>query len=59
MQRRFIAHVKGDILCGYWNTSEVKSLVHIIDKSLATKFYMAKIETFGSRMREACEPNAV
>ncbi len=43
--------MKGDILCGYWNTSEVQSLVYIIDNSLATKCYMAKMETFGCRMR--------
>ncbi len=55
----FIAHVKGDILHGDWNSSEVQSLVYIIDNSLATKCYMAKMETFGCRMREACEPNAV
>ncbi len=39
--------------------SEVQSLVYIIDNSLATKCYMAKMETFGCRMREAREPNAV
>ncbi len=54
-----IAHVKGDILRGYWNTGEVQSLVYIIDNSLATKCYMAKREIFGCRMREAREPNAV
>ncbi len=39
--------------------SEVQSLVYIIDNSLATKCYKAKMETFGCRMREAREPNAV
>ncbi len=58
-KQTFIAHVKGDILHGYWNSSEVQSLVYIIDNSLATKCYMAKMETFGCRMREACEPNTI
>ncbi len=44
--------MKGDILHGYWNTSEVQSLAYIIDNSSATKCYkMAKMETFGCRMR--------
>ncbi len=40
---KMFAHVKGDILRGYWNTGEVQSLVYIIDNSLATKCYMANI----------------
>ncbi len=34
--------------------TQVQSLVYIIDNSIATKYYMAKMETFW-----ACEPNAV
>ncbi len=39
--------------------TQVQSLVYtILDYSLATKCFMAKIETSWCRMREACEPNA-
>ncbi len=49
------AHVKDDFYIDIG--TQVQSLAYIIDKSLATKCYKAKMETFWCR--EACEPNAI
>ncbi len=40
-------------LHAYWNMSEVQSLVYIMNNSLATKFYIAKIEIFGFLWNES------